>query len=74
MLHIGGGEDLTLGEANEIAGRLTEQAAPNANVIWGARIDPAYNGRVEVIAIFTGVSSPQILTGKQRRVREADSD
>ncbi len=64
LLHIRGGEDLTLGEANEIAGRLTEQAAPNANVIWGARIDPAYNGRVEVIAIFTGVSSSQILSGK----------
>jgi cell division protein FtsZ len=65
LLHVRGGEDLTLGEANEIAGRLTEQAAPNANVIWGARLDPAYNGKVEVIAIFTGVSSPQILTGRK---------
>jgi len=64
MVHIRGGEDLTLGEANEIAGMLTEQAAPNANVIWGARVDPAYNGRVEVIAIFTNVKSPQILGPK----------
>lgn len=61
LLHIRGGDDLTLGEANEIANKLTEKAAPNANVIWGARLDPAYNGRVEVIAIFTGVKSPNIL-------------
>ena len=72
LLHIRGGDDLTLGEANEIAGRLTEQAAPNANVIWGARIDPAYNGRVEVIAIFTGVSSSQILSGKTAESESAD--
>ncbi len=72
LLHIRGGEDLTLGEANEIAGRLTEQAAPNANVIWGARIDPAYNGKVEVIAIFTGVSSSQILSGKTAQNEASD--
>lgn len=63
MLYIMGGEDLTLGDANQIAQKLTDKAAPNANVIWGSRIDPEYNGRVEVIAIFTGVKSPQILGG-----------
>jgi cell division protein FtsZ len=61
LLHIRGGEDMTLGEANEVGRRLTEMSAPNANVIWGSRIDPTYNGRIEVIAIFTGVKSPQIL-------------
>ncbi|MGC8496121.1 MAG: cell division protein FtsZ [Candidatus Micrarchaeia archaeon] len=72
MLHIRGGEDLTLGEANEIAEQLTQQAAPNANVIWGARVDPAYNGRVEVIAIFTGVRSPQILGGGSEKSSASD--
>jgi len=63
MLYIMGGEDLTLGDSNEIAKKLTEQAAPNANVIWGARIEPEYNGRVEVVAIFTGIKSQQIFSG-----------
>lgn len=63
MLYIKGGDDLTLGDANQIATKLTEAAAPNANVKWGARIDPAYNGKVEVVAIFIGVKSPQILQG-----------
>ncbi len=61
MLAIKGGEDLTLGDANQIATKLTDKAAPNANVIWGARIDPAYAGKVEVMGIFTGVKSPMIL-------------
>lgn len=56
LLQIIGGEDLTLGEANEVGRRITEMTAPNANVIWGARIDPNYNGRVSVIAIFTGIA------------------
>ncbi len=60
MLYIKGGEDLTLGDANLIATKLTEQVAPNANVIWGAGIDPAMNGRVEVVGIFTGVKSSQM--------------
>jgi cell division protein FtsZ len=61
LIHITGGEDMTLGEANEIGRKLTEMTAPNANVLWGARIDPAYNGKVEAIAIFTGIKSASII-------------
>ncbi len=65
LLHITGGSDMTLGEANMIGSKLTESASPNANVIWGARLDPAYDGKVEVIAIFTGVSGGSIV-GKSK--------
>ncbi|MCL5412058.1 MAG: cell division protein FtsZ [Candidatus Marsarchaeota archaeon] len=61
LIHITGGTDLTLGDANDIGNKLTSMSAPNANVFWGARIDPAYTGRVEVIAIFTGIKSPEVL-------------
>jgi len=60
LIHITGGPDLTLGEANEIGERLTEAIDPSATVIWGARIIPEYEGRIEVIAIMTGVQSPHI--------------
>jgi len=72
MIYILGGDDLTLGDSNEIARKLTEQASPNANVIWGARIEPEYNGRVEVIAIFTGVKSPQISSGTSGKASSED--
>jgi len=66
LLHIIGGPDLTLGEANEIATKLTDRVAPNANVTWGARLDPAYMGKVEIIGIFTGVGGASVM-GKEPR-------
>lgn len=60
LIHITGGSDLTLGEANAIGELLTERVDPKATVVWGARIDPSFQDRVEVIAIFTGVTSPFI--------------
>lgn len=60
LIHITGGAELTLGEANAIGERLTEQIDPHAAVIWGARVDPTFDNKIEVIAIFTGVHSPYI--------------
>ncbi len=60
LIHITGGPDLTLGEAAQIGEMMTEQVDPRATVVWGARIDPSFQDRVRVIAIFTGVSSPFI--------------
>jgi cell division protein FtsZ len=61
LLHITGGPDMTLGECNAIGEGLTEKVDPNATVIWGARIDPSMEGRIEAIAIFTGIKSPYVL-------------
>jgi cell division protein FtsZ len=58
LLHITGGSDLTLGEAKSIGELLTQRVSPEANVAWGARIDPAFENRIEVIAIFAGILSP----------------
>ncbi len=60
LIHITGGAELTLGEANSIGERLTERIDPKAAVIWGARVDPTFENKIEVIAIFTGVHSPYI--------------
>jgi cell division protein FtsZ len=61
LIHITGGPDLTLKEAEEIAKALTSQLDPNANVIWGARVQSGYEGRVRVMSIVTGVQSAQVL-------------
>jgi len=60
LIHISGGMELTLGEANGVGELLTENIDPKATVIWGARVDPTYSNKLEVIAIFTGVHSPYI--------------
>ena len=63
LIHITGGPDLTLGEANAVGEMLTEKIDPKAVVIWGARVDPTFENKLEVICIFTGVHSPYIKDG-----------
>ncbi|CAB3287566.1 Cell division protein FtsZ 2 [Methanocaldococcus lauensis] len=61
LIHITGGPDLTLKEANDIGEGITKELDPDANVIWGARIDPEMEGCIRVMAIITGVKSPNII-------------
>ena len=61
LVHITGGPDLTLKEAEGIAENITERLDASANVIWGARIQEEYKGKVRVMAIMTGVQSAQVL-------------
>lgn len=61
LVHITGGEDLTLSEANRIGEIATSYLREDANVIWGARISPEFNGKLEVMVIMTGVHSPDII-------------
>ncbi len=61
LLHMTGGPDMTLKEAAAIAGALTQDLDPRANVIWGARIRPEFAGKVRLMAIITGVKSAQVL-------------
>jgi cell division protein FtsZ len=81
LVHITGGPDLTLKEAEGIADNITERLDASANVIWGARIQENYKGKVRVMAIMTGVQSAQVLgpsTQKQadksrKELQEVDS-
>ena len=61
LVHITGGPDLTLQEAEGIAQNITNRLEASANVIWGARIQEEYKGKVRVMAIMTGVQSAQVL-------------
>lgn len=72
LVHITGGPDLTLKEAENIAESLTYELDSHANVIWGARIQKDYEGKVRVLAIMTGVQSPQIMGKGQRPTAASD--
>jgi len=67
LLHMTGGPDMTMKEAAAIAGALTQELDPKANVIWGARIRPEFTGKVRLMAIITGVKSAQVLAPSQSR-------
>jgi cell division protein FtsZ len=55
LVHISGGNDLTLKEAEEIIRNLTFELDDSANVIWGARISKEFESFVRVVAIMTGI-------------------
>src|SRR5660398_169770 len=58
LIHIVGGEDLTLEEV-AVTGELIMDKVPNTKrVIWGAKVDDQLTGRVRVMAVLTGVKSP----------------
>jgi len=61
LIHITGGPDLRLDEVNLIGETVAEHLDPSAQVFWGARILPEFEGKVQVISIITGVKSPYIL-------------
>lgn len=61
LIHITGGNDLRLDEVNMIGETVAQHLDPSAQVIWGARILPEFNGKIQVITIMTGVQSPYIL-------------
>ena len=61
LVHITGGPDLRLDEVNLIGETVSQYLDPSAQVFWGARILPEFEGKVQVIVIVTGVKSPYIL-------------
>jgi len=61
LLHITGGQDLRLDEVNLIGEYVSKQLDPDAQVIWGSRIDPNFGGKIRVITIITGVNSPYLV-------------
>lgn len=54
IINVTGGLDLTLDEVNEAVKLVKDVVDPQANTIFGATIDEAYNERIEVTVIATG--------------------
>jgi cell division protein FtsZ len=54
LVNITGGRDLTLHEVNEAALVVTQAAGDDANVIFGAVIDPSLDGDLLITVVATG--------------------
>ena len=70
LIHVAGGDDLTLDEVNRVGDMITEALDEDANVIWGARISGDMKGRLRVMTIITGVNSPYIMGKGKARPQE----
>ncbi len=63
LVHVTGDKQMTIEEANRVGEIVTEMMDRNATVIWGARVNPQQNGKLQVTLVMTGVDSPRILSG-----------
>src|SRR5437764_5138302 len=59
LLNITGGVDLALSEINEAADVIAQAADPEANIIFGAVIDPKLENEVKITVIATGFNVSQ---------------
>lgn len=67
LIHVSGGEELTLYEVNHAAEIMKRSLPPKAKTIWGARVDPELKGTASVMAVVTGVQSA-FLKRTERRI------
>jgi len=73
LIHIVGGEDLTLEEV-AVTGELIMDKVPNTKrIIWGAKVDNNLTGKVRVMAVLTGVESP-FVSGTVEKVKEIEPE
>src|SRR5215212_7289093 len=60
IINVTGGTDLSLVEVSEASAIIQEAAHEEANIIFGAVVDPAMQGRVKITVIATGFDRPVV--------------
>jgi cell division protein FtsZ len=61
LVHVTGDSKMTAEEASRAGGMVTEMMRNDAQVIWGAQVDPRLNGKMRVTLVITGANAPQSL-------------
>src|SRR5438045_655311 len=59
IINVTGGPDLSLVEVSEASSIVQEAADEDANIIFGAVVDPALKGKVKITVIATGFGQQQ---------------
>jgi cell division protein FtsZ len=57
LINITGGSDLTLADVNQAMEIISQTAMPQAEILFGAVIDPKMQGQAEITLIATGVKT-----------------
>ena len=65
IINVTGGEDMSLMEVNEASSIIHQAADDDANIIFGAVVDPSMDGRLKITVIATGFQRAE--SAKRRR-------
>ena len=60
LVNVVGGPDMSIEEAEGVVEEIYDRIDPDARIIWGASVDPEFDGKMETMIVVTGVDSPQI--------------
>jgi cell division protein FtsZ len=69
LINITGGPDLSLHEVNEVSSVIHDAAGEDANIIFGAVIDPDLKGEIRVTVIATGIGGHRAAARPAERER-----
>jgi cell division protein FtsZ len=69
LIHVTGGEKLTVKKATRVLAGMSEQLDPEAQVIFGARVDPSCKDIIRVMAVITGIRDLPAKEGKRSTER-----
>ncbi|MDG6907093.1 MAG: cell division protein FtsZ, partial [Nitrososphaerota archaeon] len=69
LIHVSGGEDITLDEVSEAREKIGRSLPPKARVVWGAMVDPTLQGGVRVTVVLTGVESTMLSEQPEKGLR-----
>lgn len=74
LINITGDETMSIREAKSIIVTIGEKLAPNAKIIWGARIDEELKGKIKVLLIATGLKSGQTVREVKTKLTTAQTE
>ncbi len=77
LVNVVGGPDMSIEEAEGVVEEIYDRIDPDARIIWGASVDPEFDGKMETMIVVTGVESPQIYgksEAEQERAVTAEGD
>ncbi|MHA1244259.1 MAG: cell division protein FtsZ [Candidatus Heimdallarchaeota archaeon] len=69
LIHVTGGPTMTLKEASSVVEIIREKLQPEAEVIWGTKVDPDLGDILRITVVISGVESEQII-GKEPANRD----
>lgn len=58
LIRVQGGPDMSVSEAEKAAAMVGSRVNPRARIIWGCSVEPELEGKVRIMVVITGVSSP----------------
>jgi len=74
VVNVTGGHDLKLWEIDEAVTHISDQVDPDANVIFGAALDPELDGKFRITVVATGIDAEAQVAPNPRHVTAKKED